>query len=400
MCYNRLNADEAPACVQACPSGAITIRTVSKLELYDLASNARMLPGAFDSTYTKPSTTYHSSRPLPQNTYQADLSSLRLEHAHWPLIWMLIFTQLACGIFLATAILAFCDNSFFTSVQAPLAVIPFLILNAGLATSVFHLGRPLGAWRSLLGLRTSWMSREILAFSLFAAAGAGFTAITLWPKVIPYLDRIHFEEKYISGATILINGLQTLRFTAMTTPMATLTALLGLLGVFCSAMVYIDTRRPDWSRLLTFTRFFGSTLLLGFTASTCILAWTQGNVPWPIVRTFAIVALGFRIALFGWELNEFCRSLLKNRNNGPHHVIPTSALVIWKLLRPLVKAEFILFLISIGFGIWIIKGNDQFSQLCSLCFFISTVTSQMIGRYFFFAAVVAPRMPGLPVSNP
>ena len=98
-----------------------------------------------------------------------------LEHAHGPLIAMLVLTQIAAGIFLSATALALGDVDIFTHAQAPLAVAAFAILNLGLAVSVLHLGRPLGAWRAFLGLRTSWMSREILAFSIFAGAAAAFT---------------------------------------------------------------------------------------------------------------------------------------------------------------------------------------------------------------------------------
>ena len=137
-----------------------------------------LIPGAFESSYTKPTTQYFSKKRIPGNSEPADAHALRLEHAHWPLIIMLLFSQMAAGIFLTAG----GDGSRWRrSVSvlgaAPLATVAFLTLNAGLAASVFHLGRPLGAWRFFLGLRTSWMSREILAFGLFA--GAAFVATAL-----------------------------------------------------------------------------------------------------------------------------------------------------------------------------------------------------------------------------
>src|SRR6185312_3647726 len=47
MCHSRLAADEAPACVQACPSSAIRIRLISQAELSQRCSDAgqRLLPG-------------------------------------------------------------------------------------------------------------------------------------------------------------------------------------------------------------------------------------------------------------------------------------------------------------------------------------------------------------------
>ena len=45
-----------------------------------------------------------------------------------------------------------------------------------LAASIFHLGRPLFAFRAVLGLRTSWLSREIVAFGVFAGLAWPYAA--------------------------------------------------------------------------------------------------------------------------------------------------------------------------------------------------------------------------------
>ncbi|MDT8342641.1 MAG: DmsC/YnfH family molybdoenzyme membrane anchor subunit, partial [Longimicrobiales bacterium] len=50
---------------------------------------------------------------------------------------------------------------------------PAFLLGAAVAAaaSTFHLGRPLRAWRAVLGWRTSWLSREVVLFNLFAVTG-------------------------------------------------------------------------------------------------------------------------------------------------------------------------------------------------------------------------------------
>src|SRR5690606_40142196 len=40
-----------------------------------------------------------------------------------------------------------------------------------LFASTFHIGRPQYAFRAFIGLRTSWMSREIIAFGAFVKIG-------------------------------------------------------------------------------------------------------------------------------------------------------------------------------------------------------------------------------------
>ncbi|MDQ3623272.1 MAG: 4Fe-4S dicluster domain-containing protein [Verrucomicrobiota bacterium] len=87
MCYNRLAADEAPACVQACPSGAITIRIASAAETRAQAEpGVRLIHGAFGSSYTKPTTSYTTRKAIPANAHPGDVYRLRLEDPHWPLI--------------------------------------------------------------------------------------------------------------------------------------------------------------------------------------------------------------------------------------------------------------------------------------------------------------------------
>ena len=59
MCHGRLAAGEAPACVQACPNEAIRIEVVNKSSIVTAGS---VVPGAFRSDYTKPTTSYRSAR--------------------------------------------------------------------------------------------------------------------------------------------------------------------------------------------------------------------------------------------------------------------------------------------------------------------------------------------------
>src|SRR5260221_970247 len=90
MCIGRLGAGEAPACVQACPHEAITIELVERTEIVRQAMpGSAMVPGAFNSNYTKPATRFSSRHPLPANAEAADEAALRLENATWPLQWIL-----------------------------------------------------------------------------------------------------------------------------------------------------------------------------------------------------------------------------------------------------------------------------------------------------------------------
>ena len=58
-----------------------------------------------------------------------------------------------------------------------LAVTGLMVL--AMAAALLHLGTPLLAWRALWNLRSSWLSREILATVLFSAASAAWAGL-LW----------------------------------------------------------------------------------------------------------------------------------------------------------------------------------------------------------------------------
>lgn len=363
MCYGRLGVGEAPACVQSCPSGAITIRTISKAAFAaDIQPGDRLLPGAYDSSYTKPTTVYESRRTMPADARPGDSAALRLEHPHWPLILMLLLTQMAAGIHACATGIAMFDKPLFNLSLMPLAVAAFVILNLGLFVSVLHLGRPLGAWRAFLGLRTSWMSREIFAFSIFAAPAAGFAAAALWCP----------------------------RFAAS---VAAVTTVLGLAAIFCSVMIYVDTRRAFWTLGLTSMQFFGSIPLLGLAGTAATLAWMPAVATASIHTLFVISAL-VQCAFFAWECLTFRAQL--TRAHDPNH---RSALIIWNLLRKPVIARAVLSAVSLLCALLAIICAGTPSALLATAGLVCLFAAQIIGRYFFFTAVVAYRMPGALVAG-
>ena len=47
----------------------------------------------------------------------------------------------------------------------------------GMGASLFHLGRPLYAFRAFIGIFTSWLSREIVCFGAFAGLASLYAAL-------------------------------------------------------------------------------------------------------------------------------------------------------------------------------------------------------------------------------
>ncbi len=230
-----------------------------------------------------------------------------------------------------------------------------------LAISVLHLGRPRGAWRAFLGWRRSWMSREIIAFGGFAMFNA-LATLGQW-----------------SGWPMALNRI--LNFSA---------TVAGLLSVFCSAMVYIDTRRSfwQWANL----RFFGTTLLFGSSGAAAVSTWLQNDSPagvGTIPLTAGLVAIAVCIAFLISEALAF-RSALK-RNRHPNH---GSARLMAKQFPHLLWLRGFLIALSMFCEAFALGATGGASSMLAAVAFGMIFASQLVERYLFFVAVVAPRMPG------
>jgi DMSO reductase anchor subunit len=237
MCQDRLGAGEAPACVQACPTQAIRIvkRNVAEVITEGRAGRG-FLTGAPSPRSTLPTTRY-TGRFVPATAKPADQEALIPQHTHLPLTLMLSLTQAGLGLAVAAA---------FTHSLA-VGIAGIIVFMTGMAASILHLGRPLGAWRFFLGLRTSWLSREILAFSMVA------------PLVMAG-PALHFVERFIPP--------KLMPYVFMPVPGSL--AAMSVIAVFTSVMIYVDTHRSTWRFPITGTKFFGTLLIftaLGFALS-------------------------------------------------------------------------------------------------------------------------------------
>jgi Fe-S-cluster-containing dehydrogenase component/DMSO reductase anchor subunit len=231
MCHQRLAEGEAPACVQACPTEAIRIVAVSKETRADRKNPPSLFPStihnpqsSIPSSQTTLPTTRYVGRDVPATAFAADRSTLIPQHAHWPLILMLVLTQAGIGLISKSA-----DVS---PTLSSILLTGTLIFFTGMAASVFHLGQPLKAWRFFLGLKTSWLSREILAFFLFAP-------IPLILYSLPFLP--DFPQKNLCSLITSHSALP-----------------LGMVAVFTSVMIYHDTHRALWHFPRGALRFFGT----------------------------------------------------------------------------------------------------------------------------------------------
>ena len=387
MCSDRLAVGEAPACVQACPNEAISIRIVSQEAVLDDGQSDTFLPGAPSPGITAPTTVYRSNKPLPRNTLPADFYSVHPSHQHGPLVLMLVLTQLSVGAFCMDRVLQNLLPS--AAVDALLPVQALIALVVGLLAlggSLAHLGRPLYAFRAVLGLKTSWMSREIVAFGAFAGA-AMFYAALVWRA--PLAAMLGLPDVPEPLAQVLEPA--TSSFVVVS----------GLLGVFCSVMIYHVTLRRFWQGWNTALKFFGTTLLLGVATSASVMALCGLTQPdlWPSLSPTLELLLKTVMLSAGFKLAHEL-SLLLHLNAKQHHDLKRSALLlttdlkrpaVFRLVCGIVFGLIVPFLTSLALDP-AVPGSGVF--VMTFLSWLGLLLGELLERSLFFAAVSAPRMPG------
>jgi DMSO reductase anchor subunit len=357
MCADRLAAAEAPACVQACPSEAIRIVIAEKAGIRVSADRDEFLPAAPNPRYTVPATRYKSKKRFPPGLVAGDHHNLKPSESHLPLVFMLVLSQLAAG---ASVAAAFCEPSRLFSVIAVTA--------GGLAplVALLHLGKPLKAWRAFLAWRTSWFSREVIAFGVFIplTACAVLTGFSEW-KTLAFLLR---------GAS----------------------ALAGLSGVACSAMIYADTRREFWRASQTFGKFFETTLLLGTAVvfAVRILAGRNDVLGSAGVLLAATTAgkLFFEFRIFR-HLARADVALPTPLNNSARLLAGELAPILRLRVACGVLGGFIcpaLVIEVLAYGLI----QSATTTAIALAVFVLCIAGEFLERYLFFTALAPERMPG------
>jgi len=388
MCSSRLAVGEAPACVQACPNEAIMIRVVDQSQVVDDAEASVFLPAAPDSQITLPTTIYKTKRVFPRNLLPADYFRVNPQHAHWPLVVMLVLTQMSVGAFCAGLLLEYVLNGPLLATLRPLHAIAALAFGLlALGASLFHLGRPHLAFRAVLGLRHSWLSREIVAFGAFAGLASLYSAAVLLAGM-----SADFE---VAGA--LAPWVQWLAWAV---------ASVGVIALFCSMMIYVFPRRECWTASRVGIRFALTSALLGIAAVW--LTVLASTVAVPSVTLFDLVhrwGPGICWALFAVASIKLVWELTILRHLWPQQMTPmkrSALLMTGELLKPTL-ARFALGAIGGLLMPAVLAGKAAdvavgapllpFMILSGLLF-AACLAGEMLERYLFFAACAMPRMPG------
>lgn len=161
----------------------------------------------------------------------------------WPLVIFTLALQLSCGLALAATFVDAIANPSVAAAMRPLALAIFPAVAVGMLASLLHLGQPLAAWKSLLNLRRSRLSLEVLLTALFA------------------LTALVYSSFWLTGRT------------EMRLALGMATSVLGLAAVISSAMIHVLPSQPAWNSGWVPASFLGTALLLGGFASAALVPW-------------------------------------------------------------------------------------------------------------------------------
>ena len=335
MCHGRLAEGRLPACVNACPQEAIQVEAVNIEEWksqYLTEANAPGLPAADDTIST---TRVVAPASAVAQLERADYHRVRPEAPHWSLVAMTVLTQLSVGAFLALWVLEWYGGS--QGLGLP-AVVSLLAAVLSFTAAVFHLGRPIYAWRALRMWKRSWLSREVLLFSGFVMCAAAYTGALC-------LD--------LAGGAAL----------------GAITAMLGLAGVTASAFIYLVPARPAWNSRHTVAEFHLTALALG------PLLLTAAGMSHGLLVAGAVAGAG------GQLLNQALKFLSLSRSE--EFELRASARLLAGELEPRLLAR--LGLLVAGGIVMPLLGYERTALAAMLA-------SELLGRVLFFVSVVPKNM--------
>jgi DMSO reductase anchor subunit len=220
----------------------------------------------------------------------------------------------------------------------------FALALLALGASLLHLGRPHLAFRAVLGLRRSWLSREIVTFGGFAGTAA--------------LDALRPSPA-----------------------LGAIASALGLAGVVSSVMVYAATRRATWSTGIVGAKFALTTAILGVATTRVVIAATSGAPGFlPDALLASIVT---KIVL---ELALLSRA--RDRDLG---ALPRSARLQLGPLRRVLLAR--LGAAALALVAASIDATAPSLAVASIAL-AAALAGELCERHLFFVAVGSPRMPG------
>ena len=363
MCHERLDVGQTPACVQACPSGAIEIEVVNVARWLekDIDENATM-PFLPDARITNSTTRYTLPKNLPE-LKEIDEHILKPAHSEMPLVFMTVLTQISLGGFIALFLGDILSLFGFENPNWVMALLVMLPAALGLPLSALHLGRPFLALTAMKNLKTSWLSREALALGVF-------TGLMNVVVILYFLEISHTIRIFVELITLLF----------------------GIYGIYAQSMIYRIKARPSWNRVTTNIKFFGVAYIGVFLLSLMAVVIGMLEVSIPLVSLGMLGALSQIFFTFedartlsvdGANEYQLRRTLrLYNENFKKIKLFRIVSIVLGGVFLPMIAIVFL--------------SASEFEIASSVLFFslLLIFISEISDRFLFYATVVPLGMAG------
>jgi Fe-S-cluster-containing dehydrogenase component/DMSO reductase anchor subunit len=362
MCVDKLEVGQTPACIQACPAGAIEIEVVNKEEWIknDMLKEG-VAPHLPDVSITKPTTRYTLPENMPEMK-PADEHIIKPAHAELPLVFMTVLTQISFGGF-AALFMGQLLSIFGFDLAAPslfMLIAIFIPAAIGLPLSALHLGRPILAYTAMKNIKSSWLSREALALGVYVA-------------LLPILGILFYFE-----LASIFKVLFELAIFAI-----------GAYGIYAQSMIYRIKARPSWNRESTTKRFFGSGYIGFILIALILLSSNQAS------SAVAILSLSMLFGLYQMHLiyEETLFYKYLNEDNNEYYQLNKTKHLLENNFKNLTSIR----LISLGLFaiilplITIVFASSLAYNVATFILILATIGafgSELIGRYLFYVTVV------------
>lgn len=370
MCHGRLADGLEPACVNSCPESAIEIEIVNMAEWRKDYTGAES-PGMPAAGHTISTTRISLPTSGATQLERVDIGHIQPEHAHLSLVFMTTLMQAVSGAFIFELI----DRSF-TAITL-LALL--LIASVALSVSAMHLGRPAYAWRALKMWRRSWISREVLLYSLFYGGLGVLTVLSIAAS----LPASHLRTFFLA-----LPAMHWLLTPASLQVIGWVTVVMGVGGTVCSAYIYLVPARPAWNMLHTPLDFLLTTALLGSLLASVLqeVCGRLANLPYTHLLNLPHLSGGdpilpVLVSAAVWALNQIVRRVRLSFSRLFEHRASAS----------LLRTESLQALLFSSFALVAAAAFLTLARLDAVACLIATM-AVLLTRYLFFVSVVPLNM--------
>lgn len=307
--------------------------------------------------------------------------------SHTSYVVFTVFSQMSVGALIALVIADFLAKDkdqlkFFETgawVSVPVAVVALIGI-------LSHEARPIQAMMTMLNhVATSWLSREVLALTIFVILAVIYTVMWL-------LHPDYGSLKWFPIFPAIVGKLSILR-----KPVGLLAAVVGLGFLWVNATSYLMITLPAWNQPSTFL-FFLATALAGMAATAAVLSvkyLMKKGVEQPfstflwIVAAIAVVmaiVAGFavysNINALGVPAATEAAQLAQQASLAKYDEANT-----FLMLRVVIGIGLVLVSV-IGLAVALMKKSLSLASMLAIALFAFAFIGEMLGRYIFFETIV------------